>query len=194
MSCFSKTAATTSRSGVPFKRMRNLGRQVGKAALIQREGLLADPDLEAPRQDVDRLLLLVVHVQRRPAFRRDSDGEYLQMSSSSGSKPGVGLDLDGAPEPNPFTAGEFSAWRDMLRVHASISRELDRALLAEPPPPSGCTGHPPRRRPQAAVRPPERARSETPGRAVGESNARRGLQSRLAPVSSTGAACRSDTE
>jgi DNA-binding MarR family transcriptional regulator len=53
------------------------------------------------------------------------------MSSSSGSKPGVGLDLDGAPEPNPFTAAEFSAWRGMLRVHASISRELDRALLAE---------------------------------------------------------------
>lgn len=53
------------------------------------------------------------------------------MSSNSESKPGVGLDLDGAPEPNPFTAGEFSAWRGMLRVHASISRELDRALLAE---------------------------------------------------------------
>jgi DNA-binding MarR family transcriptional regulator len=53
------------------------------------------------------------------------------MSSSSSGKPGAGLDLDGAPEPNPFTAGEFNAWRGMLRVHASISRELDRALLAE---------------------------------------------------------------
>jgi DNA-binding MarR family transcriptional regulator len=41
------------------------------------------------------------------------------------------LDLAGAPEPNPFTSAEFSAWRGMLRVHAGISRELDRALLAE---------------------------------------------------------------
>ena len=53
------------------------------------------------------------------------------MSSSSGSEPGVALDLDGAPEPNPFTPGEFGAWRGMLRVHATVFRALDRALLAD---------------------------------------------------------------
>ena len=39
--------------------------------------------------------------------------------------------LDGAPEPNPFTPGEFGAWRGMLRVHATVFRALDRALLAD---------------------------------------------------------------
>ena len=53
------------------------------------------------------------------------------MSSSSGNEPGVTLDLDGAPEPNPFTLGEFGAWRGMLRVHAAVFRELERALLAD---------------------------------------------------------------
>jgi DNA-binding MarR family transcriptional regulator len=52
------------------------------------------------------------------------------MSSSSGIEPGGTLHLDGAPEPNPFTPGEFGAWRGMLRVHATILRELERALLA----------------------------------------------------------------
>ena len=46
--------------------VRNLGRQVGEAAFIELEELVADPDLEAPAQDVDRLLLLVVDVQRGP--------------------------------------------------------------------------------------------------------------------------------
>jgi DNA-binding MarR family transcriptional regulator len=53
------------------------------------------------------------------------------MSSSSGSEPGVALDLDGTPEPNPFTLGEFDAWRGMLRVHATVLRALERALLAD---------------------------------------------------------------
>jgi DNA-binding MarR family transcriptional regulator len=35
------------------------------------------------------------------------------------------------PEPDPFTAEEFDAWRGMLRVHATVLRELDRRLLAE---------------------------------------------------------------
>jgi DNA-binding MarR family transcriptional regulator len=43
----------------------------------------------------------------------------------------VPLDLDGAPEPNPFTPGEFGAWRGMLRVHAMVFRELERALSAD---------------------------------------------------------------
>jgi DNA-binding MarR family transcriptional regulator len=53
------------------------------------------------------------------------------MSSSSRSEPTVGHHLDGAPEPNPFTSGEFGAWRGMLRVHAMVLRELDRRLLAD---------------------------------------------------------------
>ena len=32
-------------------------------------------------------------------------------------------------EPDPFTALEFAAWRGMLRVHSTVVRELDRALL-----------------------------------------------------------------
>jgi len=32
-------------------------------------------------------------------------------------------------EPDPFTADEFAAWRGMLRVHSTVFRELDRALL-----------------------------------------------------------------
>jgi DNA-binding MarR family transcriptional regulator len=52
------------------------------------------------------------------------------MSSSSGIESGGRLDLDGAPEPNPLTPVEFGAWRGMLRVHASVFRALDRALLA----------------------------------------------------------------
>ena len=58
--------------------MGNFRRQVGKAALVELEELLADPDLEPPGQDMDRLLLPVVHVQRGPAFRRDFDGEVVE--------------------------------------------------------------------------------------------------------------------
>ena len=32
-------------------------------------------------------------------------------------------------EPDPFTPEEFAAWRGMLRVHSTVFRELDRALL-----------------------------------------------------------------
>jgi DNA-binding MarR family transcriptional regulator len=53
------------------------------------------------------------------------------MSSSSGSPAGTALDLGGAPEPDPFTPGEFGAWRGMLRVHAAVFRELEHALVAE---------------------------------------------------------------
>jgi DNA-binding MarR family transcriptional regulator len=37
----------------------------------------------------------------------------------------------GPPEPDPFTAEEFAAWRGMLRVHSKVMRELDRQLLIE---------------------------------------------------------------
>ncbi len=53
------------------------------------------------------------------------------MSSSSGSQPRPALDLDGTPEPNPFTPGEFDAWRGMLRVHTTLFRELERRLQAD---------------------------------------------------------------
>ena len=53
------------------------------------------------------------------------------MSSSSGIETGAALDLEGAPEPDPFTVGEFGAWRGMLRVHTAVFRELERALLAD---------------------------------------------------------------
>jgi len=32
-------------------------------------------------------------------------------------------------EPDPFTAEEFAAWRGMLRIHSTVFRELDRAVL-----------------------------------------------------------------
>ena len=35
-----------------------------------------------------------------------------------------------APEPDPFSADEFAAWRGMLRVHSTVFRELDRQLTA----------------------------------------------------------------
>jgi len=53
------------------------------------------------------------------------------MSSNSASQSGVAPQLDGLREPNPFTPGEFGAWRGMLRVHATVFRELDGRLLAD---------------------------------------------------------------
>ena len=53
------------------------------------------------------------------------------MSNRFGIEPGVALDLQAVPEPNPFTPGEFGAWRGMLRVHGTVLRELERALLAD---------------------------------------------------------------
>jgi len=53
------------------------------------------------------------------------------MSSSFGIESRGALYLNGAPEPDPLTPAEFGAWRGMLRVHASVFRSLDRALLAD---------------------------------------------------------------
>jgi hypothetical protein len=58
--------------------MREPGRQVGEAAFLELEGLVADLDLEAPAEDVDRLLPRVVDVQRGAAVRRDFDGEVVE--------------------------------------------------------------------------------------------------------------------
>jgi DNA-binding MarR family transcriptional regulator len=41
------------------------------------------------------------------------------------------IELNGPPEPDPFTPDEFAAWRGMLRVHSAVFRELDRRLVAE---------------------------------------------------------------
>src|ERR1019366_5853497 len=60
-----------------------------------------------------------------------------------------------------------------------------RTDAARPRPPSRPTGHPPRGRPRTAARPPRRARSRAPGRAMGEGDARVGLEPRLAAVAST---------
>lgn len=32
------------------------------------------------------------------------------------------------PEPDPFDAREFAAWRGLLRVHTTVTRELDRRM------------------------------------------------------------------
>jgi hypothetical protein len=52
------------------------------------------------------------------------------MSTNSGSEPSGPVELDGPSEPDPFTPDQFGAWRGMLRVHATVFRELDRRLLA----------------------------------------------------------------
>src|ERR1019366_3307800 len=48
-----------------------------------------------------------------------------------GIEPGAALQLDGEPEPNPFTPDQFGAWRGMLRIHSTVFRALERALLAD---------------------------------------------------------------
>jgi DNA-binding MarR family transcriptional regulator len=48
--------------------------------------------------------------------------KYLRVSSNR----------DGdIPEPDPMSAAEFDAWRGMLRLHATVTRELERRLLSE---------------------------------------------------------------
>lgn len=53
------------------------------------------------------------------------------MSNSFGADSPVALQLGGPSEPDPFTSEEFGAWRGLLRVHATVFRELDRRLLAD---------------------------------------------------------------
>lgn len=52
------------------------------------------------------------------------------MSNKSRGVPQVSPPLDEPPEPDPFTPEEFGSWRGMLRVHATVFRELDARLLA----------------------------------------------------------------
>jgi DNA-binding MarR family transcriptional regulator len=48
--------------------------------------------------------------------------KYLRMSSNREHD---------IPEPDPLTPAEFDAWRGMLRLHATVTGELERRLLAE---------------------------------------------------------------
>jgi DNA-binding MarR family transcriptional regulator len=56
---------------------------------------------------------------------------YLRTSSSPTAGGSSLPELVEPPEPDPFSAEEFAAWRGMLRVHSTMFRELDRGLLAE---------------------------------------------------------------
>ena len=38
--------------------------------------------------------------------------------------------LEDLPEPNPFTAEEFCAWRGLIRLRGTTMREIDRRLRA----------------------------------------------------------------
>ena len=58
--------------------MRDTRWEVGEAALLACGSLVADLDLVAPLQSVDRLLLLVVDVERRPTLRSDLDDEVVE--------------------------------------------------------------------------------------------------------------------
>jgi DNA-binding MarR family transcriptional regulator len=55
----------------------------------------------------------------------------LHASSNSAGETNTPVRLGELPEPDPFTAEEFAAWRGMLRVHSAVFRELDRQLLAK---------------------------------------------------------------
>ena len=60
------------------ERVRDPGGQIREAPLLQMEELVADPDLEAPLQDLDRLLLAVVDMKRGPALGRHFDDEVVK--------------------------------------------------------------------------------------------------------------------
>src|ERR1035441_7445399 len=101
---------------------------------------------------------------------------------------GVLITLVSAPG-GTLTIGDLGERRNLSP--SGVSRSVDRLPKnglgrRGRHPPARRAGPPPRGRPPAAARPPERARSEAPGRAVGEGDARLGLQSRLAAVDSTG--------
>lgn len=53
------------------------------------------------------------------------------MANNLAGEPAAPALPDGLPEPHPFTPAEVGAWRGMLRVHATVFRELDRRLLTD---------------------------------------------------------------
>src|SRR5215471_1491101 len=60
------------------ERVRDTRGEVRKASFSQAERLVADLDLVAAGEDMDRLLLKMVHMKRRPAVRRDLDDEVVE--------------------------------------------------------------------------------------------------------------------
>ena len=58
--------------------MGQAGGHEGEPAALEHLLLVADSHLEASGEDVERLLLLVVDVQRRPTVRRDLDDEVVE--------------------------------------------------------------------------------------------------------------------
>jgi hypothetical protein len=60
------------------ERVRDAGRKVGEASFSQVERLVPDLDLVAAGEDVDRLLLVMVDMERRSAVRRDLDDEVVE--------------------------------------------------------------------------------------------------------------------
>jgi DNA-binding MarR family transcriptional regulator len=53
------------------------------------------------------------------------------MSNNPAGHPAASPLPQELPEPHPFTPAEFGAWRGMLRVHATVFRELDERLLTD---------------------------------------------------------------
>jgi DNA-binding MarR family transcriptional regulator len=53
------------------------------------------------------------------------------MSNNLAGHPAASPLPEEVPEPHPFTPAEFGAWRGMLRVHATVFRELDQRLLTD---------------------------------------------------------------
>src|SRR5215467_8263005 len=60
------------------ERVWDTGREVGEASFSEAERLVADLDLVGAGEDVDRLLLMVVHMKRRSAVRCDLDDEVVE--------------------------------------------------------------------------------------------------------------------
>jgi hypothetical protein len=63
----------------------------GKAARVERVEVVADANPEAAAEDVDRLLLAVVYVQRRPTVPCDLDDEVRASNPDDGRSLLVGL-------------------------------------------------------------------------------------------------------
>lgn len=74
-------------------------------------------------------MLLEDRCNDRPVWFSVARGR--SKANKSAAETSASLDIEASPEPNPFTRSEFDAWRGMLRAHATVFRELDRALLAD---------------------------------------------------------------
>ena len=61
--------------------MGHPGREIGEPALVAFEDLITDADLVLALEDVDRLLLPVVNMQRGAPMRRNLDDEVVKGST-----------------------------------------------------------------------------------------------------------------